>query len=104
FAFAFDPASLRKVDIPVELWGGSEDRVVPFASNAGYLERYLPHVTAAYDIRDAGHYSFLRPCSDTVRAHLPDICDDRPGFDRTAFQHRLNQSLVTFFQENLPAN
>lgn len=104
FAFSFDEVSLRAIVVPVELWGGSEDRVVPFASNAGYLQRYLPRVTAAHDVKDAQHYSFLRPCSDALRARLPDICSDLPGFDRTAFQNSLNQSLVVFFKRELRSN
>lgn len=101
FAFSFDPASLRGITIPVELWGSSEDQVVPFASNAGYLQRYLPYVTATHDVKNARHHSFLKPCSDAVRARLPDICNDLPGFDRAAFQNTLNQSVVTFFKTEL---
>jgi predicted dienelactone hydrolase len=101
FAFSFDPASLRSIGVPIELWGSNQDQVVPFASNAGYLQRYLPHITAAHDVADARHYSFLRPCSDAARAALPDICSDRPGFDREVFQNTLNKSLVQFFRTEL---
>lgn len=103
WAFAFDPASLGKIKIPVELWGGSEDHVVPFESNVGYLRKYLPDVVAVHEVKDARHYSFLRPCSEALRALKSDICSDQPGFDRAAFQKSLNQELVRFFRSELAA-
>jgi predicted dienelactone hydrolase len=102
WAFSFDPASLGKIEIPVELWGGSEDHVVPFESNVGYLQHYLPHVIAVHDVKDARHYSFLRPCSEALRTLNPELCSDQPGFDRAAFQKSLNQELVRFFRSELP--
>jgi len=101
FAFSFDTTSLRSITVPIELWGGSEDHVVPFASNAGYIQHYLPHVTAAHEVTNAQHYDFLQPCIDALRARLPDLCSDLPGFDRVAFQNTLNQSLVMFFKAEL---
>jgi predicted dienelactone hydrolase len=103
WAFSFDPVSLGKIKIPVELWGGSEDRVIPFESNIGYLQQYLPHVTAVHNVKGAGHYSFLRPCSEAVRMKHLDICVDQPGFDRTVFQGQLNRELVKFFRSTLGA-
>lgn len=101
WAFSFDPASLRKIGIPVELWGGSEDHIVPFESNAGYLKRYLPDVAAVREVKGAGHYSFLKPCSEALLAARPEICRDQPGFDRAAFQALLNRELVRFFRTEL---
>lgn len=101
WAFSFDPSSLSKIKIPVELWGGSEDHVVPFESNVGYLQRYLPHVIAVHDVKDARHYSFLKPCSEAARALNLEICSDQPGFDRVAFQESLNRDLVRFFRSEL---
>ncbi|NKJ04230.1 MULTISPECIES: dienelactone hydrolase [unclassified Rhizobium] len=101
WAFSFDPSSLSKIKIPVELWGGSEDHVVPFESNVGYLQRYLPRVIAVHDVRDARHYSFLKPCSKAAGALNLEICLDQPGFDRASFQESLNQELVRFFRSEL---
>jgi predicted dienelactone hydrolase len=82
----------------------SDDRIVPFASNAGYLQRYLPRIIASHNIRDALHSSFLGPCSDAVRALHPDSCSDLPGSNRAAFQNILNQSLVAFFRAERPSD
>lgn len=100
-AFSFDPASLRANTAPVDLWGGSADKVVPFAANIDFLRTRLAGVASVHDIEGAQHMSFLSPCSDALRARHPDICSDLPGFDRVAFQGRLNADLVRFFRAKL---
>ncbi|NTG20658.1 dienelactone hydrolase [Agrobacterium rhizogenes] len=104
FGFAFDPVSLRDITTPVELWGGSNDQFVPFASNVTYLKDHMPDVVQTHEVENAKHYSFLRPCSPDVKAKNPEICSDLPGFDRAAFQETLNRELVRFFQSELIKN
>ncbi|MBO9193434.1 hypothetical protein J5277_04860 [Rhizobium sp. 16-449-1b] len=101
YAFAFDPESLKNVQVPVALWGSSGDRVVSFAGNVSYLNAQLPKVKEMHDVKGAGHPSFLRACSDALRLRLPDLCNDSLGFDRKAFQITLNSSVVSFFRRNL---
>lgn len=101
WAFSFDATSISNINVPVELWGGSKDTVVPFESNIGYVQRYLSHVVSAHEVHDARHNSFLKPCSEVVRAKNPDFCSDEPGFDRPAFQADFNTALVGFFQSEL---
>jgi predicted dienelactone hydrolase len=103
-ALAFDPNSLQEIHVPVELWGGSDDDNVPFASNVGYLKDHMLNVLAVHDVANANHYSFLRPCSEALKAKNLETCSDLPGFDRGAFQEILNQDLLTFFQSNLKAS
>ena len=100
-AFAFDPTSLQSISDPVELWGGSNDDHVPFASNLPYLKDHMPHVLAMHEVANARHYSFLRPCSNALKAKNPEVCSDLPGFDRAAFQETLNQDLLLFFSSKL---
>ena len=101
FGFAFDPASLSEVKIPVKLWGGSDDAVVPFDSNVAYLSRSLPNVVGVQEVMGAQHYSFLRACSETLKAKNLEICSDLPDFDRVAFQEKFNNDLLVFFQTYL---
>lgn len=103
FAFAFDPNSLSEISAPVELWGGSEDVNVVFSSTVPYLKEHMPNVSGVHEIANARHYSFLRPCSEALKAKNVETCSDLPGFDRTAFQEMLNQDLLTFFQSKLRA-
>jgi predicted dienelactone hydrolase len=101
FGFAFDPSSLGEIDIPVGLWGGEKDAVVPFESNVAYLGWSLRNVVGVQKVTGAQHYSFLRSCSAAAKAKSPDICTDLPGFDRAAFQKTLDRDLVSFFQLHL---
>ena len=103
FSFAFGPQSLGRIEAPLQLWGAAGDRVVPFASNVAYLQRYLPPTVNVHDVADAGHYAFLPPCSDDQRAKHPDICTDSAAFDRQAFRKSFNQALVAFFHVHLQA-
>jgi predicted dienelactone hydrolase len=101
FGFAFDPNSLKGIAAPVELWGGSEDANVPFASTVPYLKDHIPNVLAVHEVTNAKHFSFLRPCSEELKAKSLETCSDLPGFDRIAFQKMLDQDLLTFFQSKL---
>lgn len=101
FAFAFDPGSLRDIKIPIELWGGEKDAVVPYESNVAYLSRSLPNLVGVREVMGAQHYSFLQPCSDASKAKNSEICSDLPNFDRAAFQEKFNEDLLRFFQSHL---
>ncbi|MET3702150.1 hypothetical protein [Citrobacter sp. UYEF32] len=104
FGFAFDPKSLQGITVPVELWGGSKDANVSFASTVPYLKDHMSNVVAVHEVANAEHYSFLRPCSDALKAKKLETCSDLPGFDRSKFQEELNQDLLHFFQSKLQKN
>jgi predicted dienelactone hydrolase len=53
-------------------------------------------------IEGAGHYVFLAPCSEALRAAVPEICSDPPGIDRAVIHARLNAEMVDFFRRTLP--
>lgn len=101
FAFAFDPASLKTIKIPIQLWGGDKDVIVPFESNVAYLGRFMPNVVGVQKVLNAKHYSFLRSCSEELKTKNLEICSDFPGFDRASFQKTLNKELLLFFQTQL---
>ncbi len=61
----------------------------------------LPRPPEFHLARDADHYDFLAPCSDTLRKYAPNICVSRPGFDRTAFHQTFDREVVRFFKEKL---
>jgi len=101
FGFAFDPNSLQAVKIPIRLWGGQRDAVVPFKSNVAYLADHLPNVVNIEEVAGAQHYSFLKSCSEALRAKNLETCSDSPGFDRDAFQKKLSNDLLAFFKTHL---
>lgn len=97
--FLFGPGSLAKVKAPVEIWAGSEDEVVPYASNTANIRSLLPRTTEFREAKGAGHLSFLAPCPDP--GAMPAICADKPGFDRAAFHSEMNAALIAFFRTKL---
>jgi hypothetical protein len=44
--------------------------------------------------------SFLAPCGPQTP---PALCQDKPGFDRTAFHRTFNDSVTAFFRARLAA-
>lgn len=50
---------------------------------------------------NAGHFSFLAPCSPAHARAIPRICVDAPGFDRAAFHREFNAEVLAFFGKHL---
>lgn len=96
--FLFEPAGLSNVTAPVQLWAGSADETVPYASNAGVVRRLLPKQPEFKSVENAVHLSFLAPCTPQSP---PPICLDQPGFDRVAFHQSFNRDVVNFFRRNM---
>ncbi|MBW8753635.1 MAG: prolyl oligopeptidase family serine peptidase [Sphingomonadales bacterium] len=94
----FAPAGLAKLKLPVQLWVAGQDAIVP---DAGRLTGLMPAKPDRHDVANAGHFSFLVPCSDGLQAAAPEICIDRQGFDRAAFQREFTSAIVRFFQAHL---
>jgi len=99
--FLFGPDSLARVKAPVQIWAGSDDETVPYASNTSNVRSLLPKTTEFHEGKGAGHLSFLAPCPDP--GIIPAICTDKPGFDRAAFHAELNAALIAFFRAKLAA-
>jgi predicted dienelactone hydrolase len=96
--FTFAPNGLSKVRVPVQLWDGTEDRTVPWATNTGLVAKLLPEKPEVHLVSGASHYSFLAPCGLIAP---PQLCQDPNGFDRAAFHHAFNRSIVRFFEVHL---
>lgn len=96
--FAFEPGGLSGVRAPVQLWSGSQDQAVPYATNAGVVRRLLPSPPEFHEAAGAAHTSFLAPCG---LIGPPRICRDAKGFDRAAFHRRFNDTVARFFKAHL---
>lgn len=108
-AYSFEPRGLDRVNIPVQLWSAKRDDVV--VDGAERVRRLLPAAPEYHAVDNAGHFSFLAPCTWSLRAiiavmHLfgtDSICSDPEGFDRRQFHERFNAEVVEFFRRNLHA-
>jgi len=96
--YTFD---LKAVTIPIQLWRAEDDHILPNPDYAEAVRQHLPSPPEYHVVANADHYDFLGPCSDALANLAPDICAERPGFDRTGFHAAFNADVVRFFQKQL---
>ncbi len=101
FGFAFGPAGLKNVHIPIQLWGAADDHHQPKPGYEDAVRLALPQPPEYHVIAGAGHYDFLPPCGARLAAINPEICVDDSGFDRAAFHKQWNAEIVRFFRAHL---
>jgi predicted dienelactone hydrolase len=99
--FAFDRAGLAGVRVPVQLWAGGDDHVLPAPFYADAVRSALPRAPEFHVEPGAGHFDFLAPCTPALARIAPEICTSAAGFDRTAFHTRFNAEIVRFFRAHL---
>jgi len=94
----FAPRGLSGVSVPVELWVASNDEI---ARDATLVRSLLPSPVEYHLVSNAGHFSFLAPCSAMLLRQAPEICADPQDFDRSGFQREFAAKIGAFFQTNL---
>jgi predicted dienelactone hydrolase len=100
--YVFTPEGLSGVKIPIQLWRGDQDEILPHPYNAQNVYDGLPIKPEYRVVPNAGHFAFLAPCSAGLQSIAPDICRDPAGFDRAAFHREFNVAVVAFFKAKLP--
>ncbi|MDB5821045.1 MAG: putative lipoprotein signal peptide [Rhizobacter sp.] len=101
--FTFAPDGLENVKVPVQLWRGEIDAVVPHPRYAEAVRLALPEAPEYHVVPNAGHFDFLVPCSSALASLAPVICTSAAGFDRAAFHASFNAAVVGFFSKTLGA-
>jgi predicted dienelactone hydrolase len=102
--YAFSAKSLSAVTVPIQLWRGDKDEILPHPNYAQTVYDRLPVKPEYHVVPNAGHFAFLAPCSASLAAMVPEICHDPEGFDRTAFHREFNPAVVAFFKAKLPGH
>lgn len=98
--FTFADGGLSGVHVPVQVWSGDRDELVPFATNTKIVQDGLGPRAVPRRMPGAGQLSFLAPCG---LLKLPAMCSDPEGFDRVAAHEAMNAELVSFFDASLKA-
>jgi predicted dienelactone hydrolase len=99
--FAFAPAGLRDVTMPVQLWRAEDDQILPSPFYVEPVAAALPHTPDLHVVANAGHFDFLAPCPPALADMAPVICTSRPGFDRAALHRDFDAAVVAFFERSL---
>ena len=97
-AIMFEPRGLSAVTIPVQLWIGERDDVVP---NAPLVRSLLPRSPEYHLVPNGGHFAFLAPCNEILQSAALEICADPTGFNRAAFLQTFQRDVVAFFRKTL---
>lgn len=98
--FTFADGGLANVRVPVQLWSGERDEIVPFATNTKVVQDELGSRAEAHRIPGATHISFLAPCG---LLKPPALCRDQDGFDRKTAHAAMNSEVLRFFNARMPA-
>lgn len=99
--YAFSPQGLADVKVPLQLWRGDHDEVLPHPRHAQNVYDGLPVKPDYHVVPNAGHFAFLAPCNASFAAMVPEVCHDPDGFDREAFHREFNAAVVAFFKAKL---
>lgn len=97
----FGRHTLADVHVPVLLYAGDGDELLAVDKNAEALARKLPQTPDYKLLAGAGHFVFMAPCSDELRASAPVMCNDREGVDREDIHRNLSAEAVRFFETAL---
>lgn len=98
--FMFSPEGLADIHIPLLIWRSESGGAGVDAKNTALTASRLPGKPEVRTV-PTGHFAFLAPCTAQFVANLPRLCEDPPGFDRTAFHRELNASIAGFLREKL---
>lgn len=96
--FSMGPGALGNVRVPIQLWSGDKDNLVPYATNTMLVRDALGSGVEFHSIPGAGHFSFLVPCGALAP---PLLCADQGEFDRKTFHTSMNASVIEFFEKNM---
>ncbi|PWK88682.1 hypothetical protein BV497_10520 [Fulvimonas soli] len=99
----FDGHGFDGVRIPVYLYYGANDRVLPPEANARHIAPLIRTLAAVKEVPHADHWVFLPPCSPALAREIPDLCRDPAGVDRAKVHAQVNADALAFFRKALGA-
>ena len=97
----FDAKGLAGVTIPLRIYRRANDQLLQNRFNTDPLLRAFARPVEQGEV-PGGHFVFLAPCSEALKAAAASICVDPPGVDRAAVHATLNAEIVAFFDRTLP--
>ena len=99
--YSFTPQGLANIHVPIQLWRGDSDEILPHPRHAQNVYDGLSTKPEYHVVPNAGHFAFLASCTPALERVAPEICRDPEGFDRAAFHREFNAAVVNFFKVKL---
>ncbi|MFK0683800.1 dienelactone hydrolase [Ochrobactrum sp. BD67] len=103
FSVMFPPEELKRITIPALIFVGSQDKELSPSDNAIALAHELTSKTTLEIIPNAGHFTFLAPCSSQLTQSAPELCIDNAEIDRVALHQKINSEIADYFNRTLGA-
>jgi predicted dienelactone hydrolase len=97
----FDPAGVRKVRVPVQLWSSEMGGDGVALDHVEAIRVALPQPPEYRIAKSAGHFAYLAPCSLEFKKSEPGLCKDPDGFNRELWHQAMNAAIVSFFKRQL---
>lgn len=97
----FPTEGLKSVAAPMSIYVGEKDEELSPEDNALALARDMPSKVSVEVLPNAGHFTFLAPCSPQMREAMPALCTDPPGVDRAAVHRAINAEIAAFLARTL---
>jgi predicted dienelactone hydrolase len=97
----FDEHGFDRVHIPVYLYYGQNDHVLPPEANAKHIQPLISSLAGVKEIPKADHWVFLPPCSPELAKEIPAMCRDPQGVDRAKAHAQINADALVFFRKTL---
>ena len=99
--YTFGREGLAHVTVPIQLWRAEDDSMLPNPWYAEAVIDALPHAAEYFVVPNADHVDFMSPCTPALAKAAPDVCGERPGFDRVKFHQTFDAEVVRFFKAKL---
>lgn len=96
----FTPASLAAIQLPIRLLVPMQDTVLVPQFHGRWLSQQIPGVRYE-ETAEAGHFAYMSQPRMSIKADAGDPAANPEGFDREAFQRRLAQDVVRYFDQTL---
>lgn len=96
----FDPASLKRVTIPVKIYTAQYDTVLVGKYHGQRLRTEMPRAEFE-EVPGAAHFAFMAQPTQPLPSIAGDPAENPPEFDRAAFHARLQSEVADFFERQL---
>lgn len=97
----FDDHGFDGVHVPVYLYYGENDRVLPPEANAKHIQPLIRTLAGVKEVPKADHWVFLPPCSPALAKDIPALCRDPAGVDRAKVHAQIEADALAFFRKAL---
>ncbi len=97
----FPATSLKNIQIPVQIFRAERDMVLRQPFHAEEISQNLPQGCSYHVTPKAGHFSYLSPMREEVRADMGELANDAPGFDRVGEHDKMHRLMLDFLNQVL---